>query len=73
MKIRTQDADKYLYYGEAYVENRLGHGVVYVRNQYHTRGIPAGIYEDAIRASGVLYEMGLAYQSGQKVFYMPAV
>ena len=59
MKIRTQDARQYLEYGEIYAEySHDGKGAtVYVRSRFH---------------KGVLYEVDLAYQTGQRVFYMPA-
>ena len=31
-----------------------------------------GVYEDMGRAKGVLYEIDLAYQRRQRIFYVPA-
>lgn len=74
MKIRTQDARQYLEYGEIYAEySHDGKGAtVYVRSRFHNGALFVGIYEDMARAKGVLYEVNLAYQTGQRVFYMPA-
>ena len=74
MKIRTQDARQYLEYGEIYAEYSYdGKGAtVYVRSRFHNGALFVGVYEDMARAKGVLYEVDLAYQAGQRVFYMPA-
>ena len=74
MKIRTQDARQYLEYGEIYAEcSHDGKGAtVYVRSRFHNGALFVGVYEDMARAKGVLYEVDLAYQAGQRVFYMPA-
>lgn len=74
MKIRTQDARQYLEYGEIYAEySHDGKGAtVYVRSRFHNGSMFVGVYEDMARAKGVLYEVDLAYQTGQRVFYMPA-
>ena len=74
MKIRTQDARHYLEYGEIYTEySHDGKGAtVYVRSRFHNGALFVGVYEDMARAKGVLYEVDLAYQTGQRVFYMPA-
>ena len=74
MKIRTQDARQYLEYGEIYTEySHDGKGAtVYVRSRFHNGALFVGAYEDMTRAKGVLYEVDLAYQAGQRVFYMPA-
>lgn len=74
MKIRTQDARQYLEYGEIYTEySHDGKGAtVYVRSRFHNGAMFVGVYEDMARAKGVLYEVDLAYQTGQRVFYMPA-
>ena len=74
MKIRTQDARQYLEYGEIYAEYSYdGKGAtVYVRSRFHNGALFVGVYEDMARAKGVLYEVDLAYQTGQRVFYMPA-
>lgn len=74
MKIRTQDARQYLEYGEIYAEySHDGKGAtVYVRGRFHNGAMFVGVYEDMARAKGVLYEVDLAYQTGQRVFYMPA-
>lgn len=74
MKIRTQDARQYLEYGEIYAEYSYdGKGAtVYARSRFHNGALFVGIYEDMARAKGVLYEVDLAYQTGQRVFYMPA-
>lgn len=45
---------------------------VYVRSRFHNGALFVGVYEDMARAKGVLYEVDLAYQTGQRVFYMPA-
>ena len=74
MKIRTQDARQYLEYGEIYAEySHDGKGAtVYARSRFHNGALFVGVYEDMARAKGVLYEVDLAYQAGQRVFYMPA-
>lgn len=74
MKIRTQDARQYLEYGEIYTEySHDGKGAtVYVRSRFHNGALFVGVYEDMARAKGVLCEVDLAYQTGQRVFYMPA-
>ena len=74
MKIRTQDARQYLEYGEIYTEySHDGKGAtVYVRSRFHNGALFVGGYEAMARAKGVLYEVDLAYQTGQRVFYMPA-
>ena len=74
MKIRPQDARQYLEYGEIYTEySHDGKGAtVYVRSMFHNGALFVGVYEDMARAKGVLYEVDLAYQTGQRVFYMPA-
>ena len=74
MKIRTQDARQYLEYGEIYTEySHDGKGAtVYVRSRFHNGALFVGVYEDMARAKGVLYQVDLAYQTGQRVFYMPA-
>lgn len=74
MKIRTQDARQYLEYGEIYAEYSYdGKGAtVYARSRFHNGALFSGAYEDMTRAKGVLYEVDLAYQAGQRVFYMPA-
>ena len=74
MKIRTQDARQYLEYGEIYAEYSYdGKGAtVYARSRFHNGAMFVGVYEDMARAKGVLYEVDLAYQTGQRVFYMPA-
>jgi hypothetical protein len=74
VKIRTQDARQYLEYGEIYAEySHDGKGAtVYVRSRFHNGAMFVGVYEDMARAKGVLYEVDLAYQTGQRVFYMPA-
>lgn len=74
MKIRTQDARQFLEYGEIYAEySHDGKGAtVYVRSRFHNGAMFVGVYEDMARAKGVLYEVDLAYQTGQRVFYMPA-
>lgn len=71
MKIRTQDARQYLEYGEIYTEySHDGKGAtVYVRSRFHNGALFVGVYEDMARAN---YEVDLAYQTGQRVFYMPA-
>lgn len=74
MKIRTQDARQYLEYGEIYTEYSHDgkEATVYVRSRFHNGALFVGVYEDMARAKGVLYEVDLAYQTGQRVFYMPA-
>lgn len=69
MKIRTQDAKRYLEFGESYIMDYLGSCAVFINNQ---EAVMAGLYEDEARAKGVLYEIGLAHSSCQRVFYMPA-
>lgn len=74
MKIRTQDSRYCPEYGEIYTEySHDGKGAtVYVRSRFHNGALFVGVYEDMARAKGVLYEVDLAYQAGQRVFYMPA-
>lgn len=74
MKIRTQDAGRYLEYGEAHADyhGKCGQAAVYVTNRYHIKPVCVGIYEDMSRAKGVLYEIDLAYQARQRIFYAPA-
>lgn len=74
MKIRTQDAKRYLEFGEAYAGSCEGgkKAAVYVRNRYNPEPVCVGVYEDIPRAKGVLYEMDLAYQARKRVFYAPA-
>lgn len=74
MKIRTQDGRQYLEFEEAYIDDHgnSGEAAVYVRNRLNPESVCVGVYEDMSRARGVLYEIDLAYQSQQKVFYAPA-
>lgn len=72
MKIRTQDANRYLEFGENYIEDHLDGAAVFVKSRYNHEAVMAGLYEDAARARGVLLEIGLAHSSCQRVFYMPA-
>lgn len=74
MKIRTQDTRKYLEFGEIYARSygNSGQAAVYVTNRFHLEPVCVGIYEDMARAKGVLYEIDLAYQERQRIFYVPA-
>lgn len=74
MKIRTQDTRKYLEFGEIYADNygNGGQAAVYVTNRFHLDPVCVGVYKDINRARGVLYEIDLAYQARQRVFYAPA-
>lgn len=74
MKIRTKDGKRYLEFEEVYAEEfgHAGQAAVFAINQNHKSPVCIGVYGDMNRARGVLYEIDLAYQSGQKVFYAPA-
>ena len=74
MKIRTQDARRYLEFGEVYADKYADgkKAAVYVRNRFNPEPVCIGIYEDMSRARGVLYEIGLAYRAWERVFYAPA-
>lgn len=74
MKIRTQDAKRYLDYGEISADyyGNSGQAAVYLLNRLHAEPVCIGVYEDMGRAKGVLYEIDLAYQARKKVFYAPA-
>ena len=74
MKIRTQDAKRYLDYAETYAEayGSSGQAAVYALSLFYPEPVCIGIYEDMSRAKGVLYEMGLAHQKQERVFYAPA-
>ena len=71
MKIRTQDARRFLDFGECHIENCNSGTGVYIKTRYNQEAILAGVYEDDARAKGVLYEIGLAHSGKTKVFYMP--
>ena len=73
MKIRTQDAKKYLDYGEVNADyyGDCGQAAVYVINRFHPDPVCIGVYEDMGRAKGVLYEIDLAYRNRQRTFYAP--
>lgn len=72
MKIRTQDARHYLEFGEVYADYQGNGAAVYLRNNLNQSPVCVGIYGDIARAKGVLYEIDLAYQAKQRVFYAPA-
>ncbi len=74
MKIRTQDARRYLEFGEVYADMHVDgkKAAVYVRNRLNLEPVCVGVYESMFRARGVLYEMDLAYQARKRVFYAPA-
>lgn len=72
MKIRTQDAQQYLEYGEAFIQSHGSETGVYLRSHYQKTPVLAGIYENDARGKGVLYEMGLAYENRELIYYMPA-
>lgn len=61
MKIRTQDAKRYLEFGESYITDCLGSCAVFIKTRYNQEAVMAGLYEDEARAKGVLYEIGLAH------------
>lgn len=71
MKIRTQEANKVLEFGEGFVEKRGYEGGVFIRGRYGRDTVLAGIYEDESRAKGVLQEILYAYEIRKPVFYMP--
>lgn len=72
MKIRTQDAKRFLDFGECYISAcRQGSGI-FIQTRYNQKAVLAGIYEDDSRAKGVLYEIALAHSHRERVFYMPA-
>ncbi len=73
MKIRSQDGNRYMDYGEVYAAPWRGQGraALYALNEFHENPVCIGIYDDMDRARGVLYEIGLAYQNGERVFYLP--
>ena len=72
LKIRTQDANRFLEFGEVYAEQSRGRGAVYLQNRIHFRPVLVGVYEDIERARGVCYEIAQAYQNGERIFYAPA-
>ena len=74
MKVRTQDGRKYLEFGEIHVSDYgdNGRSALYVTNCFHMEPVCIGVYEDISRAKGVLYEIDLAYQRRQRIFYAPA-
>ena len=74
MKIRTQDAKRYLDYTETYADlyGSSGQAAVYTLSSFYPEPVCIGIYEDMNRAKGVLYEMSLAYQKQERVFSVPA-
>lgn len=72
MKIRTQDCNKYMQFGECFVTEKPGVAVVCVRSEYSRETVTAGIYGDMARARGVMEEIMWAYKEGDKIFYMPA-
>lgn len=74
MKIRTQDARRYLDYGETYADV-YGNGeqaAVYALSRFYPEPVCVGVYEDMNRAKGVLYEISLAYKQHERIFYVPA-
>ena len=72
MKIRTQDANKFIHFCEGYIKS-TGTGCcgVYIQNYYGKNGILAGVYLEEERARGVLHDVVASEGSGTKVFYMP--
>ncbi len=74
MKIRTQDGNRYLEYGEVFVEpyGDTGQAAVCVVNHFHSEPVYIGIYADAARARGVLCEIDWYYKERRGVFYAPA-
>ena len=74
MKIRTQDYNRYLEYGEVYAEpcGDTGKAAVYVINLFHPEAVCIGVYSDMARARGVLCEMDWSYQARERVFYAPS-
>lgn len=72
MKIRTQDRNKYMQFGECFVTEKPGAAVVCVRSEYSRETVTAGIYADMARARGVMEDIMWAYKEGDKIFYMPA-
>lgn len=72
MKIRTQDCNRYMQFGECFAVEKSNSAVVCVRSEYSRETVMAGIYEDISRARGVMEEIMWAYREGDKVFYMPA-
>ncbi len=72
MKIRSQDCNRYMEYEEVFAAPlRDGRGALYALNRHHDKPVCIGAYSDMGRARGVLYDMGLAYQGGSRVFYLP--
>lgn len=72
MKIGTQDAARYIEFGEAYISPYGSSYAVFVKSRYASDAVLAGLYEDKARAKGVLYEIGLAHEKKTRIFYMPA-
>lgn len=75
MKVRTQDATRYVEYGETFASyyGKDGEAGVYMVNLLHQKPVLLGIYEDMERARGVMYEIGVAYQNHERVFYAPSL
>lgn len=74
MKIRTQDAKRYLDYTETYADfyGSSGQAAVYAMSQFHPEAVCVGVYEDISRAKWVLYEMSIAYKEQERIFCAPA-
>lgn len=71
MKIRSQDCNSYLDFGEVYVQPYQGRAALYVLSRYRSKPVLAGVFEDMARARGVAYEIAWAYEHRQPVFYIP--
>ena len=56
MKIRTQDARRYLEFEEVYADMHVDgkKAAVYVRNRLNLEPVCVGVYESMFRARGVL-------------------
>ncbi len=71
MKVRTQDSERYLEFGETHMAQYGTAYGVFISNHYHNQAMLAGVYAEEARARGVIYEIGLSYQAKDRVFYMP--
>jgi len=71
MKIRTQDCNRYVEFGECFVEMGEGGAIIWIRSPYGGKTVVGGVYEDIPAARGVMSEMDWAYRLGRKIFYMP--
>ncbi|WP_312427116.1 hypothetical protein [Lacrimispora sp.] len=71
MKIRTQDARRFLELSECYIEDCMNGCGIYVKSRYSRNSVLAGKYEDEARAKGVMHEICIAESRLERIFYMP--